>query len=388
MHSGYGIPEIHHRQQQQQESHAGDNNCAPVLLSMNQTHILEQIHTLPATQQLFLDQHHFFPPQSRLSHHYGGGAASSSAFLPVNFKLGLNEICTRNNSNYKDCSVSSMIEGEDALVRGSEQYEVPEARHYSSLGMLHCWQNQQDSSIKQQPFWEPLPSEVSNENSEIVDRQEHIEMSQKEALTNCLESKSRAHFGELEAIYKRLGTSESNQTTCPIEPVTNTHLPVGIDHGSEANSTGEEVRNATKKRKKKKKKKETTSYNQMISPMAEFIENLVKQVIDHQENLHKKFAEVIERLDVERREREENWRNQELAHFEQEAAERAHERHLAESREATIVSYLEKITGQKINLPSIKSNSSSKSDDFDHGDDGARKGVFKSKIRDILDTEK
>lgn len=79
-----------------------------------------------------------------------GAAGASSAYFPVNFKLGLNEICARND--YKDGSVSSINDGGDALLRGSEQYEVPEARH-SSLGMLHCWLNQQDSANKQPPFW-------------------------------------------------------------------------------------------------------------------------------------------------------------------------------------------------------------------------------------------
>ncbi|KAK4412692.1 Trihelix transcription factor GTL1 [Sesamum alatum] len=349
MHSGLGIPGIQHQHQQA----AAETSCAPVhLLSMNQTHLLEQIHTLPTTQQLFLNQHqhqHFLPPHHH-HHHYGG-----TAYFPaVNFKLGLsdNNICPRNH----DGSVSSDINNEggggggDAFLRGSEeQYQVPEARQ-PSLGMLHCWQNQQDSSaIKQPPFWEPLAAEVSNENSEIVDRQEHLEMNQKEALLNCLEmSRSRVHFGELEAIYKRLATAESNNNsqTAPTHetlPVNPSHLPVAlIDHGSEASASLQ--LDARKKRKKKKKK----NHHLLL---VEFFGNLVKQVMDHQDNLHNKFTEVIERLEEERRAREEAWRNQELAHFQQESAARARDKASAQSREAMIVSYLEKLTGQKINLP-------------------------------------
>lgn len=139
MHSGFRIPEIEHQQQH------------PLLLSMNQTHILEQIHgTLPATHQILLNQPIFVPPhhqKSRLNHQYVGGAAgASSSFFPVNFKLGLNEICPNNYDN-KDGPVSCINElGEDDLFRGSE------ARH-SSLGIPHCWQNQEDSAIKHQPFW-------------------------------------------------------------------------------------------------------------------------------------------------------------------------------------------------------------------------------------------
>ncbi|KAL0394227.1 UNVERIFIED_CONTAM: Trihelix transcription factor GTL1 [Sesamum latifolium] len=374
MHSGFGIPGIQHQQQGAETA-----SCAPLLLSINQTHLLDQIHTLPTTQQLFLNQHHHFLPPAH--HHYvgggGGGGTSPAAYFPVNFKLGLSDsICPRNE--YKDgSSVSSINDGGDALLRGSEQYEVPEARQ-ASLGMLHCW-NQEDSAIKQPPFWEPLAAEVSNENSEIVDRQEHLEMNQKEALLNCLESsKSRVQFGELEAIYKRLGTAESNNQTDQTLPV-NPHLPVAlIDHGSEA-SIGEEARKMRKNTKKKKKKKTCSYYDQLLlNPMAEFFGNLVKQVMDHQENLHNKFTEVIERLDQERRAREEAWRNQELAHFEQESAARAREKTLAESREAMIVSYLEKITGQKINLHTLDPTEiihANTSDDVGVLHDGAGEGL-------------
>ncbi|KAL6502055.1 hypothetical protein OROGR_027188 [Orobanche gracilis] len=166
MHSGYEVPPgIQHRQQA-----ASDNNpCAPVLSSMNQTQFLDPIHTLPAStqQRLFLDQHNFLPPQSRLSHDlFPVGAATSPAYFPaVNFKLGLNEFCTRNHNNndYNNTNkgsiittVSSINEGGN-LLRGSARYEVPEADRQPSLGILHCWQNQQDSPGKQPPvppsFW-------------------------------------------------------------------------------------------------------------------------------------------------------------------------------------------------------------------------------------------
>ncbi|GFQ07289.1 hypothetical protein PHJA_002873000 [Phtheirospermum japonicum] len=356
MHSGFEIPGI---QQHQQAAATEHNSYAPVLLSMNQTHILDQIHTLPATQQrLFLDQPHFLPPQTRLSHPYVGGASSSAYFPAVNFKLGLNnEICARNN-DYTNKDGSNIDE-----LRGSERYEVPDVRQ-SSLGMLHCWQNQQDSANKQPPpLWEHLTiSEVSNENSEIVDvrSQEHLEMNNPKQvpaddhhhLTTCLDSKNRLHFGELEAIYKRLGTTESNQTG-PCEsnlPMNPAHLPEGFDHGSEPEeaSAPPPKSNDTNRKRKKKSKKENSYSRCLISPTAEFFGNLVQQVMDHQENMHKKFAQVIERLEEERKAREEDWRKQELERFEQESEARAKEKASAKDREAIIVSYLEKITGERI----------------------------------------
>ncbi|KAL1532614.1 trihelix transcription factor DF1-like [Salvia divinorum] len=270
MHSGFEIPGIHHPPQP-------DN---PLLLTMNPTHILDQIHSLPTSQNL--------------DHHHPGTAAY---FPQLNFKLGFNE--TRGDAN---------------LLRGSEQYELPEARQ-SSLGMLHS------------QFWEPLPAQVSNENSD---------MRQREALTTCLDAKSRLHFSELEAIYKRETTQTAPNST-PLPP-----LPAVNE---------EESSRTFKETKKTKRRKKKTADPQVISPMAEFFENLVKQVVDHQENLQKKFTEVIDRLSEERRAREDAWRSQEVAHFEREAAARAHEKAMEKSREAMIVSYLEKITGQRINLP-------------------------------------
>lgn len=336
MHSGFEIPGI----QQQQHQQPPENSCPPLLLSMNPTHILDQIHALPTTttQQLVLDHHHhFLTPhhhQTRLTHHYPSSSSSPAYFPVLNFKLGLND--------FKDATTAGG--GDVALLRGSQHFELPEARQ-SSLGMLHT------------PFWEPLPAEVSNENSEIMKRHE---LNQKETLRHCLDAKSRVQFSELDAIYKRLGNAETTQTaptqTLPVTP----HLPaVGFefDHGSDP----EPIKTRKTKKKKKKMKSNTntntSSYNEheqlLVSPMAEFFENLVNQVMHHQESLQKKFTEVMDRLNEERREREEAWRNEELAHFEREAAARAHDKALANTREAMIVSYLEKITGHRINLPPL-----------------------------------
>ncbi|KAL2235984.1 UNVERIFIED_CONTAM: Trihelix transcription factor GTL1 [Sesamum indicum] len=321
MHSGFQIPEIEHRRCHHHHIVPPETSCTALLLSMNQTHNLEQTHaTLPTTQQLFLDQPVFLPP-----HLNAAGAAASSPFFPVKFKLDFNGTCT---SNHVDGAVS----------RGSERYQVPEARHHSSfIGMPHSWQNQQDSAIKQPPFWE---ARVSNENTDMVDGQEYREMSQKEAVTNCLESRNRVLYGELEAIYQRPDAAENSQTSPP------EILPVG----SSGASIGELGASESMKKGKRKKRKGRGSEKVMMNPMAEFFEGLVKQVMDHQDNLEKKCAQLIERLDEERREREEAWRSHELARFEQEAEARAREKASAASREAAIVSYLEKITGQRISL--------------------------------------
>ena len=123
------------------------------------------------------------------------------------------------------------------------------------------------------------------------------------------------------------------------------NIATGVDHGSET-SIGEEtsLRKIQKKKRKKKMKEQ-------LSSMVVFFESLVKQVADRQEGLHKRFLEVIERRDKERSVKEESWMRQEAEKRNREAIARAHEQALALSTEVIIISYLEKITGQSINLP-------------------------------------
>ncbi|PIN23996.1 hypothetical protein CDL12_03299 [Handroanthus impetiginosus] len=322
MHSGFQIPGSDHNH----HIIPPENSCTALLLSMNQPQILEQIHGGTLHQPLFPWLNHQHP---------GVGTAAHSSFFPVNFfRLGnVNEICISTDNNNR--TVRCINEGEDAFLCGSEQYGVTEARDSNLLGIPYRWQNQEHTAVKQP--WELLPQEASNENSEIVDSQKHREI-------NCLESKSRVPFGELEAICKLLDTSMSNQTG-PTGNVTSN--PVGSNH-EEAPAI---IRKSAKRKKRKKRKEMTCNNNdEVINHMEQFFEGLVKIMMDHQENLQKKVAEVIERLDEERRERDEAWKKQESAYFKQEAEARAMEKTSAESREAIIVSYLEKITGQRISF--------------------------------------
>lgn len=178
-------------------------------------------------------------------------------------------------------------------------------------------------------------------------------------------------FGELEAICSAAGLGETNRTgsgsaltgeNVPrnsglLRPLADPHCSnfgggaaIGVDHGSDT-SIGEEasLRKLQRRKRRKKMKEELNS-------MAGFFESLVKQLIDNQEGLYGKFLEVVERIDQERIEREEAWRSQQLQNFNREATARAQEQALASSREDAIVSYLEKITGQTLNLPGKKNS--------------------------------
>eukprot|EP01018_Ginkgo_biloba_P009451 Gb_32610 [translate_table: standard] len=103
--------------------------------------------------------------------------------------------------------------------------------------------------------------------------------------------------------------------------------------------------------KKKRKRKHLAS-------IKTFFENLVKQLMENQEALHSKFLEAIERRDQERLMREEAWKRQEMARLTRETELRAQEQALASTREAAIVAFLQKITGQNLKLPQAAATSS------------------------------
>ncbi|PON93048.1 GAMYB transcription factor [Trema orientale] len=87
------------------------------------------------------------------------------------------------------------------------------------------------------------------------------------------------------------------------------------------------------------------------STMMEFFENLMKQVMHKQEAMQQRFLEVIEKREQDRMIREEAWKRQEMARLTREHQLMSQERAMSASRDAAIVSFLQKITGQTIQLP-------------------------------------
>ncbi|PON40678.1 GAMYB transcription factor [Parasponia andersonii] len=87
------------------------------------------------------------------------------------------------------------------------------------------------------------------------------------------------------------------------------------------------------------------------STMMEFFENLMKQVMHKQEAMQQRFLEVIEKREQDRMIKEEAWKRQEMARLTREHQLMAQERAISASRDAAIVSFLQKITGQTIQLP-------------------------------------
>ncbi|XP_068651134.1 trihelix transcription factor GT-2-like [Aristolochia californica] len=396
MQSGYGVPEIqqfmvdscasllsishdignpsqqqkhhqHHPQQQQQQIHQRFHHLSPI----------------PITQQFF--QHHPFhafqhqqhpppppPPQQQRRLHQQLGLDQESGpentnspsrievglcqphFLGTNFKLGVNE----NSCNRK------VLHEENTILRSDDGSD--------SRPVHPRWQDRDEESAIKEPFWKPLDIEYLNRNSKRC--KEKLEVSTKycekgEEGNETEEGKSSGSnygfFSELEAIYTRSGggggstggvannqagsgsalTGDNNgpTNTATAGPASAPHN--SFDHGSET-STGEEASLKMLHKNRRKRKRKHMNF------FASFFQSVVKQLMDHQESLHRKFLEVMERRNQERSEKEEAWRRQEAAKANREAMARVQEQALASSREAAIISFLEKITGESINLPS------------------------------------
>ncbi|KAI5064786.1 hypothetical protein GOP47_0019481 [Adiantum capillus-veneris] len=97
---------------------------------------------------------------------------------------------------------------------------------------------------------------------------------------------------------------------------------------------------------KKRKRRSPTS-------MMAFFEGLLKRVIDKQEQMQQKFLQAMEKRESDRMIREEAWRRQEMARLSKEHELRAQERSSAAARDAALIAFLQKVTGQTLDLPSV-----------------------------------
>ncbi|PON42588.1 Myb-like domain containing protein [Trema orientale] len=282
----------------------------------------------------------------------------------LNFKLGLNENSTSSINN----APFALGGGESYLLGGNQQFHhFPEKQtHFVESKSKYCRQAQEYSTAKE-PFWNSVAADISvlntdNDKSSRVDVREICkELEDKYRLNEELEAiHSLAKIGEVNNTGSGSAlTGEESPSPADVSiPAPSRDIPcdgganVSATHGStdEEASIGEEASLMKKLRNKKRKRK--TKGLALLSSMTRFFEGLVKQVMGHQDRLHGNFMESIERIDKERREREEVWRREEAQTHNREAIARVHEQALASNREARIVSHIEKITGQRVNLPS------------------------------------
>nr|GMD56519.1 trihelix transcription factor GT-2-like [Ipomoea batatas] len=74
--------------------------------------------------------------------------------------------------------------------------------------------------------------------------------------------------------------------------------------------------------------------------LAGYFEKLMKEVLEKQENLQKKFLEAIERCESQRMAREEAWKKQEIERLKREQQSLAQERAVAEAKDAAVIAFL------------------------------------------------
>ncbi|KAF9667101.1 hypothetical protein SADUNF_Sadunf16G0297900 [Salix dunnii] len=102
---------------------------------------------------------------------------------------------------------------------------------------------------------------------------------------------------------------------------------------------------------RKRKRASLSSSKGEIHRMMGFFEELMKQVMQKQEAMQQRFLEAIEKREQDRMIRDEAWKRQEMARLNREHEIMAQERSISASRDAAIVAFLQKITGQTIHLP-------------------------------------
>ncbi|CAL1363064.1 unnamed protein product [Linum trigynum] len=92
----------------------------------------------------------------------------------------------------------------------------------------------------------------------------------------------------------------------------------------------------------------TTTTRKRKRKWNDFFEKLTRDVIRKQEELQRKFLETVEKLDRERLTREDAWRVQELARINREHEVLVQERSTAAAKDAALLAFLQKMSGQQI----------------------------------------
>eukprot|EP00252_Welwitschia_mirabilis_P005204 TRINITY_DN1568_c1_g1_i1.p1 TRINITY_DN1568_c1_g1~~TRINITY_DN1568_c1_g1_i1.p1 ORF type:complete len:769 (+),score=104.88 TRINITY_DN1568_c1_g1_i1:847-3153(+) len=127
----------------------------------------------------------------------------------------------------------------------------------------------------------------------------------------------------------------------------------GGNLGSSSESSEEEYDEQTESRKRKRAGGGGSGSGSTAKKMMYFFEQLIKQVMERQEAMQQKFLEAIEKREQDRMIREEAWKRQEMARLNREHEIMTQERALAASRDAAFISFLQKITGQNVQIPLV-----------------------------------
>lgn len=119
---------------------------------------------------------------------------------------------------------------------------------------------------------------------------------------------------------------------------------VTLSKSSDDDYDGPLCDNSQDKKSKKKRKMESGI------PKLDVIESMMKTLVEKQESMQRKFFESMEKIELDRQAKEELWRRQEVARWTREHELRVQEHALAATRDAALIGFLQKVTGQTVQL--------------------------------------
>ncbi|EXB76035.1 Trihelix transcription factor GT-2 [Morus notabilis] len=208
-----------------------------------------------------------------------------------------------------------------------------------------------DSSVKA-PLWEDISRKMgelgyNRSAKKCKEKFENIYKYHKrtrDGRSGRANGKNYRFFEQLEALdhhsFDPPSMEETRPTTIPPNNVVLNAIPCSVHKPVEANfdensssstsSSGEESEGARKKKRK----------------LTRFFERLMKEVMERQESLQRKFIETLEKCEQDRIAREEAWKAQELERLKRESELLVHERAIAAAKDAAVLAFLKKFSEQ------------------------------------------
>lgn len=177
--------------------------------------------------------------------------------------------------------------------------------------------------------------------------------------------KNYRFFEQLEALDHQSFDPPSMKETRPASTVPNNvvlnaipcsvHNPAAaanfVENSSSSTSFSSQESEGARKKKKRK--------------LARFFDRLMKEVMERQESLQRKFLETLEKCEQDRMAREEAWKAQELERIKRESELLVQERAIAAAKDAAVLAFLKKYSEQsdQVQMPQNLIASSEKDSD-------------------------
>lgn len=244
---------------------------------------------------------------------------------------------------------------EDGRVKGEEgdrNFGGNRWPKHETLALLKI-RSEMDAAFKDSGVKAPLWEEVSRKLSQLAYNRSAKKC--KEKFENIYKYHRRTREGRSGKTYRffdQLQALDNSHSFLPISSPEriNSSMAIDVDPISEikndiqnqissfmdvstsTTSTSSKESDGTQTKKKRK--------------LTEFFERLMKEVIEKQENLQKKFIEAIEKCEQERIAREEAWKMQESARIKRERELLVQERSIAAAKDAAVLAFLQKFSDQ------------------------------------------